>query len=73
MTNINMKKRTAGPNEHLKILLYLPNIIDYCRYILSLKAMYHAFNPSEWQLFIKYYYLAIFLDVIDGECARLVG
>ena len=57
--------------ERLKIMLYIPNIIGYIRYILFLKSMYHAFNPTEWQLFIMYYYIAIFLDAIDGETARI--
>ena len=36
------------PPSHLRVLLYIPNIIDYLRYLLVLKAIHHSFISSEW-------------------------
>ena len=53
-------------------MMYVPNLIDYLRYALSIKSMHYAFNESQWGYFIAYYYAAIFMDIVDGFVARLL-
>lgn len=61
------------PNvNHWKILLYVPNLVDYLRYYLSIKGMSYGFVHEEWKLFIVYYFVAIAMDVIDGAFARIL-
>ena len=62
---------TQAPN--LNIMTYVPNIIDYLRYIMFLKALTFAFSTETWLMFIIYYYIAIALDVLDGEAARFLN
>lgn len=52
--------------------MYVPNLIDYLRYYLSIKGMYYAFVDEQWHYFIIYYYVAIAMDIIDGAHARLL-
>ena len=56
--------------SHTKILLFVPNLIDYTRYFLVLTGMYFAFNEKYWLHFTIYYYVAIAMDIVDGSCAR---
>lgn len=58
---------------HFKIFWYVPNVVDYFRYVLSLQAIYYAFEYDKWALFVLYYYVAIALDVIDGAIARILN
>ena len=55
-----------------KILIYVPNLIDYLRYFLSIKGMQYAFVDENWDYFIIYYFVAISMDIIDGAFARLL-
>ena len=65
-----MIKSSTYKITHNKILLYIPNLIDYTRYCLAITGMYYAFNYQYWLHFIIYYYVAIAMDIIDGSCAR---
>ena len=55
----------------MQILCYIPNIVDYIRYFLVLRALNYGFVESKWVYFIWYYYIAIAMDVIDGALARI--
>ena len=56
----------------LKILMYIPNIIDYVRYALVFQGMKYAFVQDKWANFMFLYYVAIAMDVIDGAFARIL-
>ena len=55
----------------MKVFWYVPNVVDYVRYLLVMYGMLYAFVEERWMTFIFYYYVAIFLDVIDGALARM--
>ena len=52
-------------------MVYYANLVDYLRYFLAIKGMHYAFNEEMWLRFILYYFVAIFLDTIDGKLARM--
>jgi phosphatidylglycerophosphate synthase len=57
---------------HFRLFWYVPNVIDFLRYILVFKGMQYAFVKEKWAHFIFYYYVAIAMDVIDGAFARIL-
>lgn len=57
--------------KHWHVFLYLPNIVDYIRYVLAIKGMYYAFVKEQWLYFIVYYFFAIVMDAFDGKLARM--
>ena len=57
---------------HLDVLLYVPNLIGYLRFIFNFISVRYAFDPSDesWMRFVFYYSISQMLDAIDGTAAR---
>lgn len=55
---------------HSQIFFYVPNLMDYGRYILVFTSMYLAFDKDQWLPSILCYFFAIIVDAIDGIVAR---
>ena len=70
---MDKEEESSSNVSHLSVFFYIPNVIDYIRYILVLQGMSFAFIEDKWVLFIVYYYVAIAMDVIDGAIARVLN
>ena len=57
---------------HFLIFCYIPNLMDYCRYILVFTSMYFAYDKQSWAISIFCYFIAIIVDAFDGIVARAV-
>ena len=56
---------------HLKILLYIPNIIGYLRILLLILA--YTLQKTSYTLFFTSYFLSFALDALDGIAARALN
>lgn len=52
----------------LQVLLYVPNVIGYCRLLMFLVGLW--FEPVLPELFVALYISQILLDGVDGYLAR---
>jgi CDP-diacylglycerol--inositol 3-phosphatidyltransferase len=52
-----------------RILCYIPNLIDYTRFVLLVIA-FNNYAFTSYKLFIVIYLLAYLLDELDGRAAR---
>ena len=60
-----------GPS-HMQVMLYVPNLIGYFRFLLTFMCVKYAFDAAEgnWIMFTVCYSCSQLLDAIDGFAAR---
>lgn len=59
---------STNKKQQTSIYLYIPNIIDYFRFVFMIISFYFSYsNPT---LFLIFYFLSFALDFFDGQAAR---
>ena len=58
--------------ERIKIMLYVPNMMDVFRYALSVCSLFYCYNENKYK-YIIFYALSILLDAFDGMAARYLN
>ena len=65
-----MKNKGGKKVTPAQVMVYIPNLIGYGRFISLFVSVYFAFGSQHWHLFLTFYALSQFLDAFDGMAAR---
>ena len=56
-----------------QVMMYVPNLIGYARFLFLLGSTYFAFSENYWLLYPIFYGIASLLDMADGMAARALN
>lgn len=56
-----------------QVMMYVPNLIGYARFLFLLGSSYFAFSENYWLLYPIFYGIASLLDMADGMAARALN